>query len=587
MTCPERPRALAGLPFRRRRMVRWLSPGGLISTGVQAALSGLFGQYADRREVQAALADPQVVDLSDRDDLWLDYVADTGDGFDPTYAVARLLAADPLAVAGDGEAHATRAGGALVLGGDLVYPTPGETAYHDRLLGPLTAARPCPAPDEAPRTLLALPGNHDWYDGLTTFLRLFGQPRRVGGWATRQTRSYFAVRLPHRWWLLGIDIQLDFHIDEPQLAYFERVAQHMAAGDRVVLCTAKPSWVREGLRGDRVYDDPRTRRNLEHVERRVLAPRGISPRLTLAGHLHHYARYETDGADGPARHRITAGGGGAFLSPTHTLPPQVRWPRFDAAGGRVDERYELRATHPGAAVSRRLRWAAVRAPFANPSLLAVLGAVYLALVWTLQSGLGGASAADALAGASAAELVAGLVRNPGGLLLAAAVVAALVAFADAGSRAGRLALGAAHGAAHLAAATAGAGLVGALAGELGLLGFAGVLVGVVGVGGGLVAGGLFGLYLLLAHVALGRHANEAFSAQHIPHHKSFVRLHLDAGGALTLYPIGVDEVPRRWAAQPDAPAHAPWLEPADRELAPRLVEAPVVIRPGSGEARPT
>ncbi len=48
--------------------------------------------------------------------------------------------------------------------------------------------------------MLALAGNHDWYDGLTTFLRLFCVGRPIGGWRTEQTRSYFAARLPHDWW---------------------------------------------------------------------------------------------------------------------------------------------------------------------------------------------------------------------------------------------------------------------------------------------------------------------------------------------------------------------------------------------------
>ena len=73
-------------------------------------------------------------------------------------------------------------------------------------------------------TVYAIPGNHDWYDGLTGFMRLFGQDDRwLGGWRTNQTRSYFAVELPHDWWLWGIDIQSDSLIDEPQLDFFGRV----------------------------------------------------------------------------------------------------------------------------------------------------------------------------------------------------------------------------------------------------------------------------------------------------------------------------------------------------------------------------
>ena len=38
-------------------------------------------------------------------------------------------------------------------------------------------------------TVYAIPGNHDWYDGLTGFLRQFGQDRWLGGWRTHQTAA--------------------------------------------------------------------------------------------------------------------------------------------------------------------------------------------------------------------------------------------------------------------------------------------------------------------------------------------------------------------------------------------------------------
>ena len=38
--------------------------------------------------------------LAEREEVWLDFMADTGDGGDPTYAVARALAAPWLPIAG-------------------------------------------------------------------------------------------------------------------------------------------------------------------------------------------------------------------------------------------------------------------------------------------------------------------------------------------------------------------------------------------------------------------------------------------------------------------------------------------------------
>jgi hypothetical protein len=67
--------------------------------------------------------------------------------------------------------------------------------YHDRFRGPYRAALPTRPTDRPRPVLYALPGSADWEDGLTSFLRQFCRGGNVGGWATQQTNSYFALRL--------------------------------------------------------------------------------------------------------------------------------------------------------------------------------------------------------------------------------------------------------------------------------------------------------------------------------------------------------------------------------------------------------
>src|SRR5262249_16787115 len=155
-------------------------------------------------------------------------------------------------------------------------------------------------------------GNHDWYDGLTAFMRIFCQKKWIGGRKTRQSRSYFAIEMPHRWWLWGIDIQLDSYIDEPQLRYFESVVTRMKPGARVILCTARRSWVATKA-------DPRGWKNLAFLENRLIRPSGAHLMLSLSGDEHHYVHFV--GTDGT--HKVTAGGGGAFLHPTHTIDDTI------------------------------------------------------------------------------------------------------------------------------------------------------------------------------------------------------------------------------------------------------------------------
>ena len=83
------------LGFQPQPMVRWFDPVQLAGTGIQVGVSGFFGgSNADKREIQAALAPAAANrEYAEGDELWIDYVADLGDGFDPTYTVAWLLAA--------------------------------------------------------------------------------------------------------------------------------------------------------------------------------------------------------------------------------------------------------------------------------------------------------------------------------------------------------------------------------------------------------------------------------------------------------------------------------------------------------------
>jgi hypothetical protein len=103
------------------------------------------------------------------------------------------------------------------------------------------------------RKLFALPGNHDWYDGLAAFDSLFCQSRdhllgsqhgsRIGGWRCVQHRSYWAIHLPYDWWLWGVDIQFSKYLDAPQENYFRTMARVTEPGHNIVLCIAEPHWL--------------------------------------------------------------------------------------------------------------------------------------------------------------------------------------------------------------------------------------------------------------------------------------------------------------------------------------------------------
>jgi len=553
----------AALGFTPQPAVHWLSPTMLATTAAQVVLSSTFGEFLDKRELQGTLADvidDQRTHAAVDSDLWFDYVADLGDGFDPTYTIAYLLSQDAIEVDG---ARLPR-GRFLMMGGDEVYPIPSSSRYEDRTAGPYRAALPYPPPD-GPPALYALPGNHDWYDGLSSFLRLFARSGRelTGGWHHRQSRSYFAIRLPHDWWLLAIDTQFGAYIDQPQLDYFHRVAAEIRPDHKVILCTPTPSWV-EASWDSGAYDA------VDFFVRTVIAPTGAPVRVMLSGDLHHYARYE-----GPGRQLIHCGGGGAYLYPTHRMPEQIAVPPPPTNVRQVraerTQSYRLRQTFPSKARSRRYAAGVLfRAPTRNPGFIGLLGTVHTLLMVSLIGLFSHPSPLER----KWLELPIALLAL---LFLGGAVAFAMSPTGGPGRNLRRITWGLLHGIAQLALGVGATWLLSRMSAvharwPLPILAGAVYLV-VVGV----VATLIFCLYLLVAST-FGVNVNELFSAQSIVDSKSFLRLRIDASGALTIFPIAVPTVGRRWVANPAATvAHASWVRPR-KPIAYRLAEPPIVVR---------
>ena len=591
--CPPRPSSDTheGLGFERRNgMVRWLSPKELAATAVRVLLSSAFGAYADKREVQAALECPEPVSYCDEEELWIDYVADLGDAFGPTYAVASLLAEPllPLGVPGD-TLKTTRRGRALVMGGDEVYPTPSISDYRDHTLGPYRAAFPCAVDEPAP-DLFAVPGNHDWYDGLTAFMRVFCREQWIGGWKTQQRRSYFAVQLRDDWWLWGIDVQFESYIDEPQFRYFDELGKKLKEGDSVILCSAVPSWVEANVSGH-----PEAFSTLDYFERKIIRENKAEVRLALSGDAHHYAHYVRD--DGGA-HRVTAGGGGAFLSATHNLPESLGLPpQASREVGKTTppENFSLKTAYPSKKESRRLRWRVAALPYQNWSMAALIGGVHLVYAWMIQSVLrsGFSTPSDArdaedapdfsriMPSASVKDLGRALLRSPLAVLTSALVTWGMSGFTKSKDLPKR-GFGAVHGLLHIGLALVTiAGASDKLArrklrhGRF-LVGFA-VLVGA---GGGLLGSWLLAAYLFVADRFLRCNTNELFAAQRNRDCKNFLRIHFDRHGAVTLYPVKVARTPRRWKLRDADAGNDPWFEPVDaRGFTAELIEDPIRIAP--------
>jgi hypothetical protein len=567
------------------KMTRWFDPILLVRLLWRVILSDIFGQYADRRLIVAALDTVPPQELLQRATafmpgrtnefwnftpdvdgaVWVDYVADLGDGFDSTFAIASLLAQEALTI---GDVSLPR-GQALIMGGDEVYPRANQDAYRAKLRDPYDWAFPDPDPGllRGP-PVFALPGNHDWYDGLVTFLALFCRERHMhlGGWRTHQRRSYFALQVTDRWWMWVVDAQLADDVDQPQADYFNTVAKAMPADSRIILCGPEPGWLYTMKANNKALGV------LGYVGW-IAKKHDFPVPLVLSGDTHHYSRYEGD--DGETQF-ITSGGGGAFLHSTHQVADTVDLDRekdgYYWLGGKVKKLSlgnvgQDKAVYPSKSESLSM----LRGNFAfvgyNPGFAAVLGGVY----WLL-SLLGMLFPVDIhwIAPLLLMGGFWGYTRNQEGQSLKVFVVSV------------------AHGGLHAVAAFGISSLIGWLNGmyltsdlhaewprTLFMLTAAEFIVI-----GGILAGSIFGAYLYVTSRWLDMNHNDAFSSMRRDSHRNFLRMRIK-DDHITVYPVGLTRIPKRkeWTVNETKQGSPPPMFVPVPALAPQLIEPPVLVRP--------
>jgi hypothetical protein len=338
--CRE-PGRFTELMGRRTPSFSWLRPSALWRSR-NDVLARLLDDPTDRRRRQwveariAAGTDPDFrIAGPARDSFSFLVLGDTGEGDMSQYAVVPCLLA--------------RATGTefAIFASDVIYPDGGVGGYAEKFFRPYQAY---------PRPIYAVPGNHDWYDGLAGFMRVFCEAlppdddppsrRPLRGWLCRllwraseaadeQALSIArALRAhprqlaaqPGPYWMIdtpslrivGIDTGIRNKIDADQGRWLRRVS---AGSKPKLLVTGKPIY-----RDNRHFPCP-----IEgggHVDDLVRDP-ACGYVAVIGGDIHNYQRYPVRVGRGRVVNYIVAGGGGAFMHATHPIP------RIDVAG--VDE----------------------------------------------------------------------------------------------------------------------------------------------------------------------------------------------------------------------------------------------------------
>lgn len=585
-------------------MVHWFSPTVLLKTVKKVVTSTIFAQYADRRLVHASLniIDPKTVVenccggekgiCGEKNDqpVWVDYVADLGDGFDSTYAIAYLIGQKEIKV--DGNDTKLPRADCLIMGGDQVYPDASREDYEKRMDRPYKCAFPKNYVDRSSPPVYLIPGNHDWYDGLTLFLAKFCQgPKNfnfLGNWRASQSRSYFAIHLAKNWWIWGFDSQLGEDIDKPQADYFTSVAENMEKNAKVILCASVPSWLKADVAAADEKDKDSYYRSLDYMAN-ILGKEcpGAKVPLVISGDLHHYSRYIAKESE---TNFITAGGGGAFLHPTHHLSNQIKtiWAQSNQTleiGYDNEDGERKKAFYPPQKESRSLALGNVGFMLKNWEFCPVIGVLYwiCALLMLAWSGYG-ESGGTGFFLSRFNHQVTNLCSTPAFIIVAGVLFTALYNAADIKIVARRRVASIIHCLAHLMVivsstafmSTLFVGLKSELGGNITYF----IALGIGMILSGFVGGLIWGIYLAVVSWLWGDEANNAFSALRLDSYRHFIRLKIE-GDKLTVYPIGIDESPKRgdWefnesykAGTQDIPVIVPV-----KDLKQHLIETPIVI----------
>ncbi|HEY2511692.1 MAG TPA: hypothetical protein VGI39_12575 [Polyangiaceae bacterium] len=150
--------------------------------------------------------------------LWIDFVADTGDDRDVSLSVARMVFGE-FVVNDGGEELTLPRGKVLLFGGDTAYPVATAEEIFKRVIAPWNEAlregqgRRSGALEGPPRVLLGIPGNHDWYDGLDGFGRMFRRRIHADERPAEALRPMDARRASRRGRKVGL-VARGLHLDE-------------------------------------------------------------------------------------------------------------------------------------------------------------------------------------------------------------------------------------------------------------------------------------------------------------------------------------------------------------------------------------
>ncbi|WP_374089983.1 hypothetical protein [Methylomicrobium lacus] len=324
-----------------KKPVSWLMGRELLAGLKYIAAYSFMGDKLDAKDwMQASIEEAPAIDDVPDGTYWFDFIADTGDGMKAVYNVAYLCMSDlwlnqnataeqAIGLEAGAASEKLPRGKFLFVGGDTAYHIADVASLKERFQTPFNwafddiGANKSNAVPPEQRPIYAIPANHDYYDALDGFNRQFRKPFgttsgqiALKGFESRQQASYLTLKLPFGWQLWGFDSQ-NGKMDLRQTDFFQSCARQRAT-DKLIVVTPEPNTVfgkQQAPDAAIVTTFNDLGLPLSFLQDGELD--GNQCRLDLAGDIHHYERYWGD-EKRPNYASVVAGGGGAFLHPSHT-----------------------------------------------------------------------------------------------------------------------------------------------------------------------------------------------------------------------------------------------------------------------------
>jgi len=356
----ERTAEVADTPFHERPQFSWFfQPVNIVQSRNDQIAKRLYDPVNEERHRWIAALENRrpdekdfLVDRSDLDSVKFLVLGDAGEGDLSQYALVR-----PLLERGNDTDF-------MFICSDVIYPAGSINQYAEKFYCPYNRYM---------KPIYAIPGNHDWYDNLVGFMHHFCNveaserppsstkarlpvieriSRRIGrrlwrkeekkdeervayGRALRsspkqqsdQPGPYFVIDTgPLR--IVGIDTGITNCLDRAQGEWLRRVSSETPKPK--ILITGFPIYV------SGKYEPGSIEGSEETVDEIVCSPKHNYVAV-IGGDTHNYQRYSVT-VGGRTINYIVSGGGGAYLSPTHTIP-KIEADRLRSlrAPGEVDE----------------------------------------------------------------------------------------------------------------------------------------------------------------------------------------------------------------------------------------------------------